>query len=299
MTFDEITADAQTMIKDTSSSAKAVIQKGINKGLIRLRKKLRRKYAITTRQFTFEANQSVYQMPENAVRMHRLYHIKDGVRNPLDRIDNEDEWDALVSQTAESGQPRAFRVRSKDLYEVYPAPDSDDTGEIKYQYRPKQLKAADTGAGTVAVENGSQNVVGSGTAFTASMVGRSIKLDSAETSDKSDYYRIINVQDATHLTIENYYDGEDETGKSYTIGEVPDLPEEYHPALSDYGVYYFYLWRKDKAMADEFHANFLQAVADIDDEYSSDVVSNVIPSRRHGRANMIPNYRQTPKAISE
>jgi hypothetical protein len=297
MTFDEIVDDAASITKDTSTAAKTVIKKGINKGLMRLRPKLKRTYAVITRRFVYTAGQAEYQLPENTIRVARIYYFESGNRHKLVRIDDENEWDSLRTQGGQTGQPTHYRITSKDLYEVYPAPSAAGMiGEIKYQSRAKQLTAADYKVGTISVTSGSATVTGNGTTFTPNMIGRFIKLEQSD-QEKSDYYQIIAVDSATSLVIENFYDGPTQSAQTYRIGEVPNLPEEYHAALSDYGTYYFYLWRKDKEMAKEFNANFLEALATIDDEYSSDTVSSVIESKRNRTDDMLPNYRRTPKAI--
>lgn len=298
MTFDEITEEAQSYTKDKSNAAKAVIQKGINDALSKLRKRMRRKYTFVTRGFAFEPGQSKYQMPENLITLDRISYIEGGDRTQLHRVDSGDEWERMKSQTGETGTPQFFYVLSSDLFEVYPTPSAaDTTGLLKYKARAKRLSIADYSTGTISVTSGSQTVTGTGTAFTAKMVGQHIKLENPE-SDKSDYYQIIAVDtDDQELTLENYYDGYTKTNENYRIGQVPDLPEEYHSVLADYGMYRFYLWRKDKQMASEFQANFLQSFDEAGSE--DDVTSTVIPSRRARGDDNIPSYMRTPRAVQD
>lgn len=293
MTFDEITAEAQSYVKDQSNAAKAVIQKGINDAISKLRRRMRRKYTSVSRTFTLTAGQSQYQLPENCMMVDRLSHIDGEDRTQLHRIDSGDEWERLKSNTGDTGTPEFYYIVSKDIIELHPTPDAATTGLLKYKARAKRLSATDASTGTISVANGSATVTGTGTSFAANMVGRYIKLDSSE-SDKTDYYQIIAVDSATELTIENFYDGATKTNASYVIGEVPDLPEEFHTACADYGVYRFYLWRKDKTLASEYQANFLQAYEEIGDE--QDTVSSVIPSRKVREGNL-PNYMRVPKAV--
>ena len=71
---------------------------------------------------------------------------------------------------------------------------------------------ADYTTGTITVTNGSGAVVGSGTTFTAAMVGRYLYIDSATTK-----YRIATYTDATHITVTPVYNEATGAGVSYTI----------------------------------------------------------------------------------
>lgn len=293
----ELTSEAAVLAKDPSNEAKTVLQKGINRGLEMLRKQMKKtKYVTRYRSFSFNNGQARYQLPEGAVRVSRIGYTRGGTFVALNRIDNKDEWDRFKGSVGQSGDPDSFFIIGADQFEVYPAPGNGATGSIEYQGRPKPMTADDVTAGTVNVTGGSQDVVGVGTSFAANMVGRFIKL--ASSSDRSDYYRIINVQDATHLTVENYFDGATASNVGYLIGECPDLPEEYHAGLVDYALYRFFKWRKDKDMADTYLGDFRVMYTEIGEDYSNDTTSSVIPSRRARTDDtMLPSYKRVPKAV--
>ena len=65
--------------------------------------------------------------------------------------------------------------------------------------------------GTVTVTNGSTAVVGSGTTFTAGMVGKAFRI-----AGDTKFYLVATYTDATHITI-NTYTGTTGSGKSYVI----------------------------------------------------------------------------------
>lgn len=70
--------------------------------------------------------------------------------------------------------------------------------------------------GTISVTNGSQNVVGSGTTFTAGMVGQVIRILGG--GDQEVYFdTVATFTDATHITLTNNYAGDTGSGKSYDI----------------------------------------------------------------------------------
>lgn len=70
-------------------------------------------------------------------------------------------------------------------------------------------------AGTVSVTNGSGAIVGSGTAFTAGMVGKKFRVTTDTGS--SSFYTVATYTDATHITISGTYAGTTGSGKAYVV----------------------------------------------------------------------------------
>lgn len=66
--------------------------------------------------------------------------------------------------------------------------------------------------GTVTVTNGANTIVGSGTTFTAGMVGKAIRI-----AGDTKFYLIGTFTDATHITFSGLYTGTGGGGKSYLI----------------------------------------------------------------------------------
>ena len=66
--------------------------------------------------------------------------------------------------------------------------------------------------GTVDATNGSKNVSGTGTTFTAAMAGRKIRIN-----DQEAYYRIDAFVNTTEITLEAPYQNDDVTDKSFSI----------------------------------------------------------------------------------
>lgn len=66
--------------------------------------------------------------------------------------------------------------------------------------------------GTISLTNGSAAVVGSGTTFTADMVGKMIRVGTENT-----FYKVSAFTDATHITLASNYTGSTVSGLAYTI----------------------------------------------------------------------------------
>lgn len=81
-----------------------------------------------------------------------------------------------------------------------------------------------------ATVHDSSVITGSGTAWTTNMADRWINIPetaSDSTSGDNRWYQIKSVESTTSLTLYNEYQGQSAAGASYTIGEVPILPEDY------------------------------------------------------------------------
>ena len=76
------------------------------------------------------------------------------------------------------------------------------------------IAEAVTVTGTVAVTNGSANVVGTGSNFTAWIVGDKILLPD------TNWYTILTITDATHLAISVNYPGSNATGQTYNMQRI-------------------------------------------------------------------------------
>lgn len=293
MTNQEIIDYCCAQVKDSTTTAKSVIQAGINRGLLVLRKKLRRLYAIETRTFTISAGQSVYQTPEDCIRALDIKFIDGGSRDPLHYVDSDSEWDIYKQKVNQSGRPQFWRMISSDMFELWPVPTSG-TGEIRMQTRAKPLSQLDYTTGTVTLTQGSANVVGTGTSFSAAMVGRSLRL--ANGNGDLNYYRIQSYTDATHITLENNFAGTSISGAAYRIGEVPNIPADFHYALADHGMRNYWMWRKDRELAGDAYADFLE-VKDSIEEDDQPTTSSVIESKQvRGEAD-VPFYKRTPRSI--
>lgn len=134
-------------------------------------------------------------------------------------------WDLLNQQTTfQSNFPQYYFIYGNRLW-FYPIPSSAVTNAINFNYRKRvvDLSAADYTTGTVSVTNAATTITGSGTTFTAAMVGRWIKL----TTGDQQWYQIASYTSATSIDIVSPYQGTTAAGSAFTIGDMSLLPEPY------------------------------------------------------------------------
>lgn len=142
-------------------------------------------------------------------------------------------WDKINATTVTtSNYPQWYFVYNGKL-SLYPIPsDSSSTITVHARLKPISLNKADYTTGTVsAVANLGTTVTGSGTSWTAGMIGSYVRITADNAANKGDgvWYQISDVASTTSLTISRPYQGTAITGGSaaYTIGQISLLPEAY------------------------------------------------------------------------
>lgn len=259
-------------------------KRDINLGATLFLSGLGREYNRKSRFSDMVANQQYYQLPEDG---HKLKEIIVNTGNwfiPLDQIPDEHAWRQLNNTTV-TGQPTHYFIKGYDEVGIYPTPSATVTNGIELVFSPRHVEMTqdDYTTGTVSVTNGSQTITGTGTLFTQTMVGQWF-----QTTDGTDenWYKVSAFVNGTSLTLENYYQGASGSTKTYRIGQVADLPEEYLDSLSDYAMYKHYARRgssKVGGQAGEFKALFFDALRRAREEYSQTTDNQVISAESEYR----------------
>lgn len=171
--------------------------------------------------------QQFYHNPPGFVQIESVTVTIGSIKYILKPVDSSLDWDILNAVTFTGSAIPMYFFQRRDDFGIWPTPQGVYTITINYVYRDRNLTNADYVIGTVTATNNSTTLTGSGTTFTAGMVGRWF------TSTTDGYwYRITSYTSATVLTLEEAFQGTTGAGLAYTIGESPELPEDAHPLLS-------------------------------------------------------------------
>ena len=281
LTFNQIYSEAQEQVSDSSSDATTLIKRAINQGMRKFKAVMNRDWNISYKTFSLVADQQYYQMPEDAIRVKNLRFPSSNLNPPIE-IEDEDIWNELNIRAESSSYPDAYFVRGSDEFGLYPTPSANvsNGGVLAYERRVRDMSVDDYTTGTVAVTNGSATITGSSTVFTQAMVGRTLIVEDANGDGMA--YKIVSRSSDTSIAVENNYGGLTGSGLSYRIGEVPDIPEEFHENLVDYAMYRYYWRRKDRSAANHAKRTFDGAIVECQANYSSKTTS------QYTRANKRP-----------
>lgn len=278
ISFGQLYAETQAQVEDFDASSLVLIKRAINQGMRKFGAILNRDWRNREQTFSTVASQTYYQCPEDLIRIKSLTVTNGTTVYPLTEIVDEELWQSMVMRPQTSGMPMYYFVKGNDQFGIYPALSGVFTGTLTYEHSMRDMAADDYTTGTVTMTGGSIAVTGLGTIFSANMVGRVLFVTDGSADGMG--YKISAFTGTTNISLENFYGGTTGSGKSYLIGEVPDIPEEYHEALIDYACYRYYRRRRDMTAAKEMLATFEDSLADCKENYSSKTSSQYFRSPR-------------------
>jgi len=192
-----------------------------------------------------------YQLPVDATWVSTLT-IEDGTtKYPLTEVKSRTTWDRMTSNQV-TGIPEFYFYQPRKgigggLLLLDPIPGSVYDLVITMETTGKDLKNDAYTTGTAAATQDSATVTGTGTTWTAPMVGRYIRFTGAGADGL--WYKISAFVSTTEITLENYYQGEDYSTAAYEIAEMFELPEDLHMAPIYYSLWHYYASRRDKGQA--------------------------------------------------
>lgn len=235
-----------------------------------------------------------YVLPERFIKLIELYVTIGSYRYYADPVYDHGTWGMYKKQTVSGDQLTKVFIRSGlKTFEVYPTPSTaGNTMTMIYESFSKDLTAADYTTGTITtLANGGTAVTGSGTTFTAAMVGRWFK------TDDGNWYKISGYTSATAITLQMAYQGTAIAAGSstFTIGEVTRLPEATHELPVYYALWqHFQGIRRDKDMAAYYKSLWDEGTKWAKSEYGSQFASAVIPSQRSQRRRAMKDPNDYP-----
>lgn len=243
----------------TDSVNKGLIQRHINNALKLFKSGAGISYNRKEVTANLVAGQQYYTFNPDMIRPRNVRVNNGSLIFPIGTIESENQWNALniIPQFAVF-YPQRWFMRGSNEIGIWPTPAVNISNAlvIAYDARMADMYLDDTVGMNITVTNGSTTITSDGVKqFTANMVG--MKFTFTDGSD-GNWYTIVGYTNATTATIENYYPNATQTNANTLIGQVPDIPEEFHMNLQDYAFYrYFKTQRGALAKANEFYNDFL------------------------------------------
>lgn len=182
---------------------------------------------------TTSASTQTYEIPKIISKLETLTVTYNGTVYSPHEVSSEREWQLINSTSSQSDIPDYFYKRGEQVL-LFPTPQNGGATITFYgRKNPVDLSVADYTTGTITtITNGSTTITGSGTTWTAGMVGRYIKIADGSAANLGDgqWYEIASRASNTSIDIVKPYNGTSiSTGTAtYTIGQMSLLPEAYH-----------------------------------------------------------------------
>ncbi len=188
------------------------------------------------------ATQETYQIPNKYRKLIDMY-IYSGSGSSSDVIYAPEmvfdpvRWKRILQYKLGTGTYPYFTYIENTSYKIQPIPAS--TGNLivlRGRLQVRDLTIADYTTGSVvSVANGGTALVGTGTTWTADMVGRYIQITETTAANAGDgfWYEIGSYTSATSIGLVKPYEGTSIVAGTavYTIGQVPVVPNAYQPAI--------------------------------------------------------------------
>lgn len=271
LTFNQLATRAYDMVgrPNDNGVTTANIQQDINQGLKLFKNAARRSWTLKKVSASLVSSQQDYQMPADFVRATEITITSNGIVYPLDEVPSEHKWNELnVVPQVTIYIPTNFFVRGFNVISLWPVPSTTGIGNINVSYEPNlpDYSLADVTGTTGGVTNGSQTVTDTNASFTQSLVNAWFCVTDGTGGN---WYQIAAVPNSTTLTLANFYIDQTNASAKYIIGACPDIPPDYHLALTYYAAYNFFLKRKDNATATNYLGMFQQLLDQYMETYSN------------------------------
>lgn len=232
-TYTNYLNDWQSLTQNTSSTNQTLGIRLINDQI----RYLATKFYFNERSFTVPggtvAQQQAYVLPPDFEQLENVTIQIGGYLWQGTMSASRKQWDALNLIPYYNDYPQFVYIWNNQLL-VWPIPaSSSNVITINYKARVVDLSQADVMTGTVSVTTATTAVTAAGGTPFASWMGQSgwmrIAHSTTTTATNGDnkWYQISSVSTTTALALVNAYVGATVAAGSYTIGDVPILPEDY------------------------------------------------------------------------
>lgn len=264
LTWSDLKTNFQDYTKTTDTAALTLGESQMN--FIHQKLAKRSGYSSTEyeRDLTSVVDQKAYPLPANYGKIKNVVWVDGEQTYRLEEVTNWDEWNHLRSYVSQARPTHYMVVKGATgnaQYELWVNPnpsEADKTLRVVYQRLVPSMSNIDYTDGTIAVTNDSATVTGTGTTFTAAMVGRSIQLPDGL------WYDITARTSDTQITVASPYLGSTESGASYIIGEIPIIPEAHQDTIWSYAVAKY--WAMERQLEDSafWMSLYNQGVAELE-----------------------------------
>lgn len=243
---------------------------------------------------TMVAGTQYYNLAANMIKPKIISVVVGNIRYTPELITSEEEWNNInVYTSIESNVPLYYYLRGGQQGQItvgfWPIPSADNTIEYTYKRAVKPMTIANYTTGSiVSVANGGTAVVGTGTSWNVSMIGRFIQIAESGSANGGDglWYEIADVPSTTSLTLLNPYLGTTIAAATapYVIGSVPVLPDEYQLAPVYYAAgEYWDSEGNNEARATKNTNKFEKLRAELKDAYANKTANPVLSSSLYGQ----------------
>lgn len=269
LTYTDILAKLKTQAKGSEASVVTQLVQDYNTGYQQLLGKLTRYWTRKQQFANLVSGQQIYQLPVDVNKIEAVTaQVTTAYKPPLKPVYGEEEWRRLTSYPQTSSWPTYYFIIGQKEIGLWPIPASSVTLGLRLVYQPRafNLSIADitntTTTATASVVNGSTTVTLSSGVLSTDQTG----LDFQALGVLDDTFYDVVASTSTTLTLEAPYVGATASGLSWRVGQLPNLPSEYHDVPLHYALWLYFAAESSEPRA-AIHKKFF-------DGMTSDALAN-------------------------
>lgn len=285
----------QTLTNNTQAANQTFGATMINEGVRVMLSDLPWPFLETTATAATTASTQTYTLPGNLSRLIEVYITVGSYKYTPTEVTSADDWAKLNNPASvESDAVTNYYVIGNQI-QFWPTPaSSSNTITYHFVQANKDMSVADYTTGTITTAtNASASVVGSGTSWTAGMVGKYLRITAGNAANLGDglWYKISAVGSATAITLSAVYTGVSISGgtANYTISDCSLVPERYQIGPVYYAAAEYFRRNGDSGNADRYERLFLDTLDRMKREEGTKGTSVVVDSGGIGSLPINPN----------
>lgn len=244
------------------------------------------------------ANKQYYQIASD---MHRVSEVKCKIATdstiivPLKEVQSEFEWNKLNAFPFSTNYPTHYFIRGDDEIGIYPCPSEDVVDGLMVSYSPRirDMGIDDFTFSANVIQNSNTITNPDNTGLPSGFQPYMTENFWIKSNDGQDgnWYKVQKVVSQNEMQIDNNYLGPSGNGVSFTMGQVPPYPEEYHDAAVNFACYKFFAMRKDTDSAAMYRTLFEDSLKQYRETYGSKTTGGVINPGQYSVPNITDVFK--------
>jgi hypothetical protein len=288
LTYTDILNKAKSQASTLTTNQLTQIMQDYNQGYQTFLSKLNR-YWVRKQQFAnLVSGQQIYQLPIDVNKtLEVTVQVTSSYIPPLVKITSERDWRRITSYPMQSSWPTYYFIIGAREIALWPIPAASVTLGLRVVYQPRaySLSIADltsTSSSLATVTNASTTVTLASSVLTTSQAG--LYFQATGILDDT-FYPIVSSTSST-LTLESPYVASTAASQAWRIGQLPQLPPEFHDAPLHYAMWLFFSANNNTTRATAEKLMFDDLTAQALSLYSSSSEASIITDEAEAGLNI-------------
>ena len=262
--FNQTSTDFTTISGDASATNLAFGKSMINQGIHHILSLSDWNFNKDSKDYTTVAATQDYNAPYNCLKVEFVRVYYGSLWYTPTEIRTGEEWSKLNNTTVSGDIPYFWYVSNRTRkISLFPIPSTGGaTMRVGFTKKQRDFSVADYTTGTLTTVLNSAAITGAGVAWTASMIGRGLKITSTATILGDFWFEILTIPTALTMTIRELTPAV-VAGASYTISEMIPFLDGFEDIPLYYALEKYYQMRIQPVQAREYERMWRDGVQEM------------------------------------